>query len=118
MSTISRSRSAMSSKGPPELVVLEQLPSPLAYPLEHLAHALDPLAVAVLEAALQQALEGLVEVAVEQQVVGQLGEDVVGVELEPDLGTVPLRVAGTWPRLELRPANGPGRWHGCRPRPC
>jgi hypothetical protein len=41
---------------------------------------------------LEQPLKGLIEVAVEEQVVGQLGEDIVRVEVESDLRTVPLGV--------------------------
>ena len=53
----------------------------------------DAFAVAVREAALHEALQGLVEVAVVEELVGQLAEDVVGVELEADLGAIPLGVA-------------------------
>ena len=60
--------------------------------LEHLAHALQALAVAVAEPALHHAAQRGVEVAVVQQVVGDLLQDAVGVELEADLRAVPAGV--------------------------
>jgi hypothetical protein len=57
--------------------------------LEHLPQAHELLAVAVLEPGLQHAAQGRVEVAVVEQVVGDLAEDVVGVELEAHLRAVP-----------------------------
>ncbi len=91
-STISRSRSGDVLVRAAEVVAVEHLAAALAEPLEHLAHARDPLAVAVLEAALQEPLQGLIEVAVVQQLVGQLAEDVVGVEFEADLGPIPFGI--------------------------
>jgi len=60
--------------------------------LEHLADALDALVVLVAEALLHEPAQGVVEVAVVQEVVGDLREDVVRVEIEPGLGPVPLRI--------------------------
>jgi hypothetical protein len=48
---------------------------------------LDVAAVAVAEALLQRAPERRVEVAVVEEIVGELGEQVVGVEVETDLGS-------------------------------
>ena len=55
-----------------EVAVLELLPPALAQPLEHLAHAHQLLAVAVLEALLEHPAQRGVEVAVVEQVVGHL----------------------------------------------
>src|SRR6185503_14650003 len=76
-----------------EVVLLELVAPAPAQLLEHLAQAHELLAVAVLEAGLEHAAQGGVEVAVVQQVVGDLTEHVVGVELEADLRAVPARVA-------------------------
>ena len=76
-----------------EVVALELVAALAAQLLEHLADALEPLAVAVAEPRLHHPPQGGVQVAVVQQVVGDLGEDVVGVELEADLRAVPARVA-------------------------
>ena len=54
-----------------------------------LADALDPLTLLVLEAGLHHAAERGVEVAVVEEIVGDLTEDVVGAQLEADLRTVP-----------------------------
>ena len=62
--------------------------------LQHLAHALQPLAVAVPEARLHHAPQGGVEVAVVEQVVGDLGEDLLGVEVEADLACRPSASTG------------------------
>ena len=88
--------------GAAEIVAVEHLLAPLAQPLEHLAHAGDALAVAIGEAALQQPLQGLIEIAVIQQLVGQLGEDVVGVEIEADLRPIPLRIPEPGHRYRAR----------------
>ena len=76
-----------------EVVAVEQLAALLAQLVEHLAQALDVAAVAVAEALLQRAPQRRVEIAVVEQIVGELGEQVVGVEVEADLGAVPARVA-------------------------
>ena len=76
-----------------EVVLLELLLALAPQLLEHLAQAHELLAVAILEARLQHAPQGRVEVAVVEQVVGDLAEDVVGIELEPRLRAVPPRVA-------------------------
>ena len=76
-----------------EVVLLELVAAPAAQLLEQLAQALHSLAVAVAEAGLHQPPQRGVEVAVVQQVVGDLAEDRVGVELEADLRAVPARVS-------------------------
>ena len=50
---------------------------------------------------------GRVQVAVVQQVVGDLGEDVVGVELEADLGAVPAGVVEPRACMEASPTTVP-----------
>ena len=105
--------------GAAQVVAVEHLPPALAEPFEDLAHAGDPLAVAVREAALHEALQGLVEVAVVEELVGELAEDVVGVELEADLGAIPLGVPEPGHASYVRPAlPGPVGGPGARPRPC
>ena len=71
---------------------IEELLALLAELLEQLAHALDLATVTVVEALLHEPAEGGVHVAVVDQVVGDLGQDGVGVEVEPDLRAVPPRV--------------------------
>ena len=75
-----------------EVVLLEQVGAAPAQLLHQLAQALQPLAVAITEAALHHAAQGVVEVAVVQQVVGDLLQDAVGVQLEADLRPVPAGV--------------------------
>src|SRR5215203_968058 len=66
---------------------------PLApQPVEQVAHALDHLALPVLEARLEQAAQGRVQISVVEEVVGDLLEDGVGVEVEADLRAVPPAV--------------------------
>ena len=77
----------------PEVVLLELVPPPPPQPLHQVAHAHELLAVAVLEALLHQAAQGRVQVAVVEEVVGDLLEDRLGVEVEADLGAVPPGVA-------------------------
>src|SRR6185295_11109724 len=62
-------------------------------PFEHLADALDPLAIAVVEALLEEAPQRVVDVAVVHEIVGDLAEQIVGVEVESFLCAVPARVA-------------------------
>ena len=89
LSTTSRSSLGDVVVDAAEVVVLEPLAALLAQLLEQLAHALEPLAVAVLEARLHHPPQGRVEVAVVEQVVGDLAEESVGVEVEADLRAVP-----------------------------
>ncbi len=77
----------------PEVVALELVTALAPKLLEHLADALEPFAVAVAKPGLHHPPEGVVEVAVVEQVVGDLREDRIGVELEPDLRAVPPGVA-------------------------
>src|SRR5205823_4683612 len=76
-----------------EVVVLEPLLALLTELLEQLAHALDLTALAVLEALLHQPAQSGVDVAVVDEIVGDLRQDRVGVEVEPDLCPVPARIA-------------------------
>ena len=84
-----------------EVVALELVAAPAAQLLHQLAHALDALAVAVAEARLHHPAQRGVEVAVVEQVVGDLAEDRVGVDVEAGLGAVPARV----PELRRRPCG-------------
>ena len=72
-----------------EIEAVEGVLTPLADLLEDLPHPLDPVAVAVLEALLEHAPEGCVDVTVVEEVVGQLLHDIQRVELEAPLGAVP-----------------------------
>ena len=108
---------------PAEVVVLEHLPALLAQAFHDLPQALEVLAVGGVEARLEHAAQGGVEVAVVQQVVGDLRHDLVGAELEADLGAVPARVAEPGssriaPEERHRPSPALGRWRGRRRLPC
>ena len=91
-STISSSRSRDLLVHAAEVVPVELLAALLAQLLEHLAHALDVAALAVLEPLLHHAAQRGVEVAVVEEIVGHLLEQRVGVEVEADLRAVPPRV--------------------------
>ena len=73
----------------PEVVLLEPLPPLLAQPLHQLPQALQALAVRALEALLHEPAQRRVDVTVIEQVVGQFAHQLVGVEVEADLGAVP-----------------------------
>ena len=75
-----------------EVVALELVAPAAAQALHQVAHAHHLVAVPVAEALLHHPAQGGVEVAVVQQVVGDLLEHRVGVEVEPHLGAVPLGV--------------------------
>ena len=98
-----------------EVVLLPFLPPALTDPLEQLLHALDVPAVAVLEALLQEPAQRRSDVAVVEQVVGDLRQDRVRVEVEAGLGAVPTRVLGSAPRGG---PTAPGRSPVRLPRPC
>jgi hypothetical protein len=76
-----------------EIVVRQALLTLLTQLLEDLPQALDAVTVAVVEPGLQQPAQRRRRVAVVQQVVGELAQDVEGVEVEPLLRTVPTRIA-------------------------
>ena len=101
---------------PAQLVVGQFLPPPLAEALHQLPQAGQPVAVRVAHPVLEEAAEGGVELTVVEEVVGELGQQAVGVELESLLGTVPPGVAerGGHERLPTGPDTSPG----CRRRPC
>ncbi len=86
-----------------EVVSLELVSAAAAQLLHQLAHALDPVAVAIAEAGLHQPPERGVEVAVVEQVVGDLAEDRVGIDVEAGLRPVPSGIA------ELRRGPTPQR---------
>ncbi len=75
-----------------EVVLVELLAALLAQLLEEVAQALHALAHRVAHAALHQVAERVLQVAEVHQVVGQAGEDVIGVERGYVLGAVPLGV--------------------------
>ena len=75
-----------------EVVVFEGFFTPLTKLLQHLAQARDLLTVAVLETLLKHLAERCIEVAVVQEVIVHLRHDVVGVKIEPYLGSIPARV--------------------------
>ena len=100
-----------------QVVVGQLLPAPLAQALDQLPQPGQTVAVGVTQPVLEQAAQGGVELAVVEQVVGELGQQVVGVELEALLGAVPPGVAERGGH-ERRSPTGPGRWRGRRPRPC
>ena len=103
-----------------EVVLLELVATLAAQLLEHLADALDALAVLVLEARLHHAAQGRVEVAVVEQVVGDLAEDVVGVRARsrpasrPNASTRPVEPSswgeGTGPCRTSRANESARRW--------
>ena len=76
-----------------EVVAVELLAALLAQLLEEVAQALHALAEGVAHAALEEVAEGVLEVAEVEEVVGQAGEDVVGVKRRDLLGAVPFGVA-------------------------
>ena len=78
-----------------EVVLLQALLALAAQVLEHLAEALDAIAVGRLEPLLEHAPQGGVDVAVVEQVVGELAEDLVGAELEARSGCRPSASTGT-----------------------
>ena len=75
-----------------EIEAVEALLTLPAQPFEQLAHALHALAVAVAQALVHHPPQRGVDVAVVQQLVGQLLEQGVAVEVEPLLRAVPPRV--------------------------
>src|SRR5207247_3519662 len=76
-----------------EVVAVELLAALLAELLEEIAEAFQALAERVAHAALKEVAEGVLEVAEVQEVIGQAGEDVVGVERRDILSAVPFGVA-------------------------
>ena len=91
---------------PAEVVLLQPLLAPTAELLHHLPQALDPLAVHV-EPLLEEPPQGRVHVAVVEQVVVHLGEQVGGGELEPGLGSVPAGVGHPMSRPAAAPSPSP-----------
>ena len=81
------------AKDSPKVIVLESLFTALPNFFEHLTDALDVLAVAILEALLQHATQGGVDVSVIEQIVGELLHNVEGVNLESLLCSIPGGIA-------------------------
>src|SRR5207247_495495 len=76
-----------------EVVAVELLAALLAELLEEIAEAFQALAERVAHAALEEVAEGVLEVAEVQEVIGEAGEDVVGVKGRDILSAVPFGVA-------------------------
>ena len=76
--------------------------------VEHVAQTRHLLAVGVAEPAPQQAAQRVVEVTVGQQLVGEAGQQVVGIEVRELLGAVPFEVvvAGAHGRAVLSVSVG------------
>ncbi len=74
---------------PSEIEAVEGLLAALLQLFQDLAHALNTLSVTVLEALLEHPAQGGIDVAVVQQIVGELTHHVERVELESPLGSVP-----------------------------
>ena len=75
-----------------EIVVLKDLATALPEALHHVADALHVAAVAIGQAVLHHLPQRRVDVAVIEQLVRHLTEEVVGVEIEPGLAAIPARV--------------------------
>jgi hypothetical protein len=95
-----------------EVAVLELLTAPLAQLLQHLAEPHELLVVPVAEPLLHQPSQCGVQVAVIEQVVAHLVEQLLGVEVEPRLRAVPPRVAESIGTLASEP---PHRSHATPP---
>ena len=70
----------------------QHLGAPAPQLLEHVAQPRHLLAVGVAEAAAQQAAQRVVEITPGEEVVGEAGQQVVGVEVGEFLGAVPFRI--------------------------
>ena len=75
-----------------EIVVLEDLATALPEALHHVADALHVATVAIGQAVLHHLPQRRVDVAVIEQLVRHLTEEMVGVEIEPGLAAIPARV--------------------------
>ena len=94
-----------------EVVLIEDLAAPLAQLVEHLADPFEVASIAVCHSTLHDPAQGAVDVAVIQQIVGQLVEEAVRVEFEGALCAVPRRVAEMrW--LATISATSPTEDHG------
>ncbi len=74
---------------PAQVVALQLVAPAPAQPFQQLPHARHLFPVAVPEPLLHHAPQRLVEVAVVEQIVGDLRQDVAGVQFETDLAAVP-----------------------------
>ena len=75
-----------------EIVVLEDLATAFPEALHHVADALHVAAVAIGQAVLHHLPQGRVDVAVIEQLIRHLTEEVVGVEIETGLAAIPTRI--------------------------
>ncbi|CAB4611981.1 unannotated protein [freshwater metagenome] len=78
-----------------EIIVLQCLATLATKILEHVAQALHLLAVRCLEAGLHHPAQRGIEIAVIEQIVGQVAEDVTGIHVESDLTAIPSGVTNT-----------------------
>src|SRR5438309_296684 len=76
-----------------EIVAVELLLPPLPELLQEILEPRRPLTLRMLEALLEQAPERAPGIAVEHEVVGHRGQEIVGVEVRDRLRAVPARVA-------------------------
>ena len=76
-----------------EVVAIELLAALLAQLLEEVTEAFEALAEGVAHAALEEVAQGVLEVAEVQEVIGEAGEDVIGVKGRYVLRAVPFGVA-------------------------
>src|SRR6185312_12347334 len=86
--------------------------------VEEVPQSLDLVAVGGPEPTAQQPPERVVEVTAREQVVGQSGEEVVGIEVGEVLGAVPFRVVVAGAAHGRRSTCGRGRGRGPPRRPC
>jgi hypothetical protein len=93
---------------PAEVGAVEPVLTLLTQLLHQLAQALHALAVAIVHALLHHPPQRRVDVAVVEQVVGQLVEQRVGVEIEALLRAVPAGVRETSCHGGLYPSSTPG----------
>ena len=88
-----------------EVVPVETVPALLAQLFEQLTQALQLLAVAIAQALLHHPAQGGIDVAVVEELVGQLVEGRISVEFEALLRAVPPRIRE--PGSGSRPTGGP-----------
>src|SRR6185312_4687606 len=90
-----------------EIELIELLPALLAKLLQKVAQSLHALAVGVAHAALQQVTQRMLEVTEVHEVIGEVVEDVLGLERWHILSAVPHRIAESQNHqsLPLRPAT-------------
>jgi hypothetical protein len=99
-----------------EIVAIKGLLASLAELLQHFAQALNPIAVAVVEALLQHLAQRGVDVTVIEEIIVELSHDLVGVEIKPNLGSVPAGVGESTSHGESPVRSNGGSRRAYRPR--